>query len=258
MPRTLSPYEKTHLHRFGKGNIDITKYGEMPVEYITGKVEFEGKVFEVNKNVLIPRIETEEFVTLAVETLTHKASEKPNHELVIADIGCGSGAIGITVYLQLQQKNIHPRLYLSDISAAALEMAKKNVENLIGENGEDAKVILLESDLLLSFPQDIKFDVIMANLPYIPSARVAVLDDSVKEYEPHLALDGGEDGLKYIKKLISQAHKRLNPGGKIILEVDYTHDEQFLRNNLELDEMELSTQRDQFERMRFVVVEKGE
>ena len=90
-----------------------------------------------------------------------------------------------------------------------------------------------------------------------PSARVAVLDESVREYEPHLALDGGNEGLKYIKKLVKQARNKLNPEGIIALEVDYTHDEKFLKEKLELDDLKLKTKQDQFQRMRFVILSKN-
>ncbi len=249
MIRKLSPYEKTHLHRFGKGDINIADYGEMPVEYITGQVEFDGQVFEVNKDVLIPRVETEEFVILALE----KIAETNKRDLIIADVGCGSGAIGISVWLKLPKKGVAAQLYLSDISAKAVEVAQKNVANLIGEN-ESVKIF--KSDLLKNYPEEVKFDLIMANLPYIPSGRVAILDEAVRKYEPHLALDGGSDGLKYIKQLVIQAQGKLNPGGVIILEVDYTHDEEFLRKKLELDDLKLETKQDQFRRMRFVVIKK--
>ncbi|MBT3249756.1 MAG: peptide chain release factor N(5)-glutamine methyltransferase [Candidatus Pacebacteria bacterium] len=244
MTRKLSPYEKTHLQRFGKGDIDIADYGEMPVEYITGKVEFGEQVFEVNKNVLIPRVETEEFVNLALEKIEKE-------EVTIADVGCGSGAIGISVWLELQKKTVATQMYLSDISAEAIKVTKRNVSNLIEE---DENIKIFKSDLLESYPKDVKFDLIMANLPYIPSGRVAILDESVRKYEPHLALDGGEDGLKHIERLIKQAKDRLNPGGVILLEVDYTHDDEYLRRKLALDDMQLETKQDQFQRMRFAII----
>jgi len=250
MIRKLSPYEKTHLQRFGQGNINIADYGEMPVEYITGQVEFGGQVFEVNKNVLIPRIETEEFLILAIE----KAAKIKKEKILIADVGCGSGAIGISLWLKLRQKNINPEMYLSDISNQALKVTQRNVEKIIEKN-KNIKVI--QSDLLGNYPKNIRFDLIVANLPYIPSGRVAVLDESVREYEPHLALDGGDDGLKYIKKLVKQSKDRLNSGGAILLEVDYTHDEKFLRKKLELNSFKLETQQDQFQRMRFVILSKN-
>lgn len=246
MTRQLSPYEKTHLQRFGKDNINIADYGEMPVEYITSQVEFGGLVFAVSPDVLIPRIETEELVNLTLEKIENRA------DLMVADVGCGSGAIGISVWLKAKQKI--KKLYLSDVSQPAIEIAEKNVEKIIGEN---KNIKVFKSDLLENYPQDVKFDLILANLPYIPSAKVTVLDESVREHEPHLALDGGGDGLKYIKKLITQAQDKLNPEGIIILEVDYTHDEEFLREKLELGDLKLETRQDQFQRMRFVVLSKN-
>jgi release factor glutamine methyltransferase len=245
--RQLSPYEKTHLNRFGKGEVQLEDYGEMPVEYITGKVEFCERVFSVSHEVLIPRIETEEMVALAIK----QAKKLQKNKITVADVGCGSGAIGISVFLELQQQGYEVELYLSDISAMAVRAAQKNVDDLI-EKSEKVKV--LKSDLLQSYPEGVEFDLLIANLPYIPSARVAVLDKSVREYEPHLALDGGEDGLEIIKKFVAQAKGKLKKSGKILLEVDYTHDGEYLRKNINLDKLQLTTQRDQFKRMRFMIL----
>ncbi len=246
--RQLTPYEKTHLQRFDKSNINIVNYGEMPVEYITNKAEFGGQVFEIDQNVLIPRIESEELVNLALEKIT-------NHKnLIIADVGCGSGAVGINLWFKLKKVKINVEMYLSDISKKALVITQKNVKKLIGKTSQ---IRIIKSDLLKNYPEEIKFDLILANLPYIPSERIKVLDKSVKEYEPHLALDGGSDGLKYIKEIVKQAKKRLNHKGIILLEVDYTHDEEFLRQNLKLKDFQLQVTRDQFQRTRFAVLSKN-
>ena len=245
MIRQLSPYEKTHLQRFGKNNIDIADYGEMPVEYITGKVEFGGLVFEVNQDVLIPRVESEKLAELALEKLAGK------NNLIVADVGCGSGAIGISLWLKLQHQKINTKLYLSDISVKAVAVAHKNVKKLVGETND---IQIIQSDLLKSYPPAVKFDLIIANLPYIPSERIAALDESVREHEPHLALDGGDDGLTYIRKLINQAKNRLNLGGVILLEVDHTHDRDFLKQSLQLKNFQLQVTRDQFHRTRFAIL----
>jgi len=250
MIRQLSPYEKTHLQRFGRSDIDINDYGEMPIEYITGKVEFGGHIFEINHDVLIPRVESGELINLALQEILPADKKKLN----LADIGCGCGAIGISLWLELQKRGIEAELYLSDVSRKALSVAQKNVATLIGKSD---KIHILQSDLLTNYPQNIKFIILVANLPYIPSDRIRVLDECVKEYEPHLALNGGSDGLKYIKKLVDQAKKKLNLKGRILLEVDYTHDEEFLRNNLNLGEFKLKTSRDQFQRTRFATISKN-
>ena len=248
MKRQLTPYEKTHLQRFGKNNINIADFSEMPVEHITGKVEFCGQVFEVDQNVLIPRVESEKLINLALEKITS------GKNLVVADVGCGSGAIGISLWLKFKKLKINVEMYLSDISKKALMIAQKNVKKLIGKTSE---IKIIKSDLLENYPKKIKFDLIVANLPYIPSERIKILDKSVREYEPHLALDGGRDGLKYIKKLIDQAKNRLNPKGIILLEVDYTHDEKFLMEKLQLNNLNLKVKKDQFQRTRFAVLSKN-
>ncbi len=246
--RQLSPYEKTHLQRFGKSDINIDDYGEMPVEQITGKVEFGEYVFEVTADVLIPRIESEELISLAIDQV-RKLNKK---KVSIADIGCGSGAIGISIFLALQNKDISTEMYLSDVSPKALSVAEHNSIKLI----KNQKIKLIESDLLSSYPTDTKFDLIIANLPYIPSPRIQVLDASVTDYEPHLALDGGVDGLTLIKRLIEQAKIKLKPKGSVLLEVDYTHDENFLKKNLSLEGLSIEVRQDQFHRTRFVILSK--
>jgi release factor glutamine methyltransferase len=245
MIRQLSPYEKTHLQRFGKSDIDIADYGETPVEQITGRVEFGGQVFKLNQDVLIPRVESEELINLALEKIASR------NNLVVADVGCGSGAIGISLFLKLKKRGVEVELYLSDVSRAALVVTKKNVADLIGQS---ERLHLIKSDLLKNYPPEVKFDLIIANLPYIPSERISVLDESVREYEPHLALDGGSDGLKYIKQLITQAKDRLSSEGIILMEVDHTHDRDFLAQNLPLKGLRLQVGRDQFQRTRFVIL----
>ncbi|MEK7111641.1 MAG: peptide chain release factor N(5)-glutamine methyltransferase, partial [Patescibacteria group bacterium] len=110
-------------------------------------------------------------------------------------------------------------------SEEALEIAKKNISGLIKGQAFSKRpgLLWLKSDLLTGYPKKSKFDLIVANLPYIPSARIPKLPESVKGFEPHLALDGGSDGLKLINKLIAQSKTRLKPNGALLLEVDETH-----------------------------------
>lgn len=261
MKRQLSPYEKTHLKRFGQNkaqrNLEIDDYEETPVEYITGRVEFMDWVFVVNENVMIPRIESEELVELALEkilTLEKNMGENMGvgqKKIHLADVGCGCGALGLSLYLKLQKRGFLVKLILSDVSTAALEVGQKNVSRLVGEN-ENIK--LIESDLLTSYPERARFDLILANLPYIPSGRIEVLQNSVKKYEPWLTLNGGEDGLSLIKPFIKQARRKLKENGKILLEIDHTHDKQLLQRKLELDDLEVKIREDQFGRKRFGVI----
>jgi release factor glutamine methyltransferase len=251
--RQLTPYEQTHLARYGFSHVNIDEYGEMPVEYITGKVEFADQVFLVTQDTLIPRIETEELVA-AAEEVAVKLQTNLGRELIIADVGTGCGAVGITLLQKLKKQNVPVSIYMSDISETAVEVAKKNYEQLVGGSTRNIFV----SDLLDAYPTDVMFDLLVANLPYIPTDRIRVLDDSVKEYEPHLALDGGDDGLQHIRNLIIQADKRLHADSTIVLEIDYTHDKSFLQQQLPLTNfnLELQLREDSFHRTRFAILTK--
>lgn len=248
--RQLSPYEQTHLARFGKAEVDIATYGDMPVEYITGQVEFYGRVFHVNQDVLIPRIETEELINIAVEESKALYREQNSEgQLVIADVGTGCGAIGITLHLELKALGLPHHIYLSEVSAAALKVAQQNVKQL----ADDGQTTTLESDLLAAYPKDQKFNLMVANLPYIPNQRIAYLDDSVKAFEPHLALDGGPEGLTLIHEFLHQAPAHLRPGGKIILEVDHTH----LAHELTIGDytLRIEDRQDSFGQQRFAIIQ---
>lgn len=177
---------------------------EKPQEYKKGFAMFCGKKFIVSPAVLIPRIETEEIIDIVTEC--HPELVSGSH---IADVGTGSGCIGIT----LANKFPKATVYLSDLDEKALDVARRNSTNQI----------ILKSDLLENYPKDVFFDVIVANLPYIPTRRIKNLQPSVKDFEPHIALDGGLKGVTLINRLISQLPKHLKKGGMAILEIDDTH-----------------------------------
>ena len=226
--RSFTAYEFNHLIKFGFDPIELSPSlnSEIPVEYITGKVEFLGHIFKVSKDVLIPRPETEELISFATEYL----EDADLDEIIFADVGTGSGCIGISFALQLQELGLDFKGFLSDISEEALEITKKNLQELYYKNPEiklqteiEDDLVVLNSNLLNKYPKDIKFDIIFANLPYIPSGRISQLQSSVKDFEPHKALDGGEDGLEYIRKFLKQAEKFVEKDGIVILEVDDTH-----------------------------------
>ena len=175
-----------------------------PLAYITGKRSFYGLDFKVNKNVLIPRPETE----LMVEESIRWLGAHPQRRMV-ADIGTGSGVIAITI-----AKNIPDvRVMAIDVSPASLELAKGNAK----EFRVDDSVQFKQNDLLSNIVN--KFDLILANLPYIPSLVLDGLE--VNRYEPRLALDGGENGLDYITKLLEQSQNNVLPGACIFLEIQY-------------------------------------
>ncbi len=251
MSRQLSPYEKTHLKRFGQTTaqkeLKVEKLGQMPVEYLTERVEFMGRVFHLNQEVLIPRIESEELVELAVKEIKKQASQF----LVLADVGCGCGALGLSLYLELKKRGYQPELYLSDISTQALEVTKLNARRLVGKTNS---IHLLQSDLLTDYPPRLEFDLILANLPYIPSDRIEILEESVKHFEPHLALDGGSQGLQYIGSFLEQAPRYLNDKGTVLLELDHTHSKQFLKGQLDLHSYHFTVKTDQYDRNRFAIL----
>ncbi len=264
--RQFSPREINWLKKFAKPYLErevsqtsqMEKYGEIPVEYITGWAEFFGREFEVNQNVLIPRIETEQIVDEAVKTLTSKTDSHSASWRIgmtnIADIGTGCGCIGITLYLELVKLGIKPTIYMSDISERVLGITNKNVSRLTKGQAflKRPGLLWLKSDLFNSYPKNLRFDLIIANPPYIPSDRIQKLPESVKDFEPKLALDGGSDGLKLINKLIAQSQSRLKPKGILLLEIDETHKikDFLLPNNFRAEII-----KDQFGKKRFVKIE---
>lgn len=182
-----------------------------PFAYLTGQVKFSNQNISVNKHVLIPRPETELLVKLALSAIkNHPAFPKLN----IVEIGTGSGAISIA--LAKTSPKIH--LTATDISSSALAVAKKNIHDLNLMN----QISLIKNDLLTSFATQ-SLDIIIANLPYIPTAYLKRLSPDIKNYEPLFALDGGPDGLDQITKLLQLAAAKLSPDGTIILEIWHTH-----------------------------------
>jgi release factor glutamine methyltransferase len=222
--RSITPYERTQLLRHNKSEAELLAADETPVEYVTGIVPFADLEFVVTPDTLIPRIETEGLVTHALELLAqHMSAWADSSPLLLADVGTGCGAIGITMSRTLFERGIPHLMYASDISASAVAVAQQNAERLLSAKNQAVNQFFA-SDLLDSYPNDVRFHCMIANLPYIPSDRIETLESSVKDYEPHLALDGGDSGLSLIERFLDQAPQHLIPGGVILLEVDYTHD----------------------------------
>ena len=179
--------------------------GGEPVAYILGEREFYGLSFVVRTGVLVPRPESELLVNEAIDFVRAEGIDAPR----IADVGTGSGAVAIALAVHLPRAEI----LALEISPEALEVARENVaRQAVGE-----RVRVLSSDLLGAV--DAPRDVVVGNLPYIPSAEVDELDPGVKEWEPRLALDGGDDGLSLHRRLIEQLPGRLRPGGLLALEI---------------------------------------
>lgn len=173
-----------------------------PSAMITGHREFMGLDFDVNAHVLIPRPDTENIVETALAWISKRSRPK------VLDLCCGSGAIGIA--LKHYCPNI--QLWLSDISKEALAVAKSNTQ----KHHVEAQLIL--GDLFEGLPQRQRFDMIVTNPPYIPTDEIADLSPDVKDYEPRAALDGGEDGYDFYKRLFASVHDHLKEQGYLILE----------------------------------------
>ena len=212
----------------------------IPLAQILGRQSFYGLDFFVNEDVLIPRADTECLVDLVLEDYADLAkqagktyAEKRNSEHVsnknedtvenganasslnILDLCTGSGCIGISVAKHLP----YQELLLVDLSEKALAVAKKNAEEHLGGN-----VALLQSDLLTKV-QGKRFSLLLSNPPYIVSRVIPGLEREVSEYEPKMALDGGEDGLIFYRRIAKEAKKVLLPGARFYLEIGYDQGE---------------------------------
>ena len=174
-----------------------------PVSLITGRREFWGLEFEVTTDVLTPRPETE---ILVEEALRLAPATLPR--LHVVDVGTGSGCLAVAI----AHERPLARVTATDISAAAVEVARQNARRL-GVEHRIAWVCAPFMGSVLGTPE-----LIVANLPYIAETDFAKLPPEVSEYEPRIALDGGSDGLDAIRQLVKQAGTRLAPGGHILLE----------------------------------------
>lgn len=187
------------------------KPSNKPKQYTQGWVEFYKLRFKVTPDVLIPRPETELLVNEILKINKFVTDViKPNSVL---DLGTGSGCIAISVAKNLPGT----RIIASEISQQALEIAKQNAKF------HQVNIEFVLSDLLGNIPQPI--GMLVTNLPYIPSGRIKYLDSSVKDFEPLVALDGGEDGFELYRKLFAQISKLELKPKLIIGEIDYTHGE---------------------------------
>ncbi len=183
-----------------------------PVQYITGETEFMGLSFYVDRNVLIPRPETEQLVERTLETVRDMELSTAS----ILDIGTGSGNIAVALGHFLRRADI----VAIDISAEALTTAERNVSrNHIGN------VRLMQLDMFDEFPPNLKFDVIVSNPPYVSLKEFAALQAEVREYEPRIATTDGADGLRFINHIAKFGKGLLNPGGALLVEIGYGQSE---------------------------------
>ncbi len=173
-----------------------------PLPYVIGHWDFYGLDFTLTPQVLIPRPETELLIVTAIAWLRAHPEARS-----AADVGTGSGCIGITLAVNVPDL----RVTATDISPSALEVARQNAEM----HRVSSRLELVCTDLL---PEGRYFDLIAANLPYIPTT--ALHDLPVYRREPTVALDGGSDGMVLIRRLLQEAPERLSPGGLLLLEIE--------------------------------------
>lgn len=172
------------------------------IDNIFGFTEFYGIRFDVNKKVLTPRMETELLVEQVLKC------QKNFKNCTILDLGTGSGAIAVAI-----AKNCDAKVTAIDVSKVALSVAEQNAKK------NDVRIEFLHSNLFQDLKRKRKFDIIVSNPPYIPSSEIEKLDKNVRECDPLVALDGGEDGLDFYREIISKLGKRLNSGGYVFFEV---------------------------------------
>jgi len=175
----------------------VRRLAHEPLAYILGQREFYGLTFEVGPGALVPRPETETLVEAALEAIR----EHPRHQRLVrlADIGTGSGAIAISVARHAPAA----KMFAVDQSTEALQWAGKNRKRL----GPIDRVILLAGDMLEPLTEPL--DIVLANLPYVPTEEYEALPDEIRAHEPELAVDGGEDGLDLYRRFAAQLPQHL-------------------------------------------------
>lgn len=176
-----------------------------PVAYILGQKEFYGRAFEVLPGVFIPRPETELLVRLALEAMPAGA---PFRAL---DLCAGSGAVGVTLAAERPEAQVD----LVEISPPAFSAAQRNAQKHAA-----GRARVLQGDLFAALPQGARYNVIVANPPYVPALHGRELSPDIVDHEPHLALFAGEDGLAVVRRVIEGAPRWLAPGGFLALEID--------------------------------------
>ncbi len=186
-----------------------------PTAYIVNRREFYGIDFYIDSRALIPRPETELLVDTALEFSKNTCPPSPP---LIADIGTGCGAIAISLALSLPQSKI----YATDISHSALEVARLNCEH----HKVTRQVTLLQGNLLEPVPEPV--DLIVANLPYVRSSELENLSPEITGFEPRTAIDGGENGLNCIRQLLEQTKEKINPRGCLLLEIGQNQEQEVI------------------------------
>ena len=225
------------IEKLYKSSLEALKENK-PIQYVIGNVNFYGLKFIVNKNVLIPRFETEELVEQVVEYTKDLNKDK----IKILDLGCGSGAIGLTLKSILKDSEVT----LTDISKDALEVAKLNANNL------NLDVTFIESDWFSNVKLE-QYDIIVSNPPYIRTDEE--IEEIVKNNEPSLALYGGVDGLDCYRKILANIKPYLNDKFLMAFEIGESQKEEIYDIvNKYLKDIEITCKKDLYGRNRMIFV----
>lgn len=230
-----------YIEKYYKGNkeeaLKKLKKG-IPVQYIVGDVDFYGYTFKVNKNVLIPRFETEELVSYTIDYIKQYLNNKT---INVLDIGTGSGCIAITLKKELEQSNVTA----VDISNEALEVAKENAKL------NNVDINFIKSDVFENVKD--KYNVIISNPPYIKDNEE--IEDIVKNNEPHQALYAGIDGLDIYRKILNDITKYLEDKYIIAFEIGETQNDdiiEIIKNNIK--DCKIISKKDIYDRNRFIFI----
>lgn len=208
--RFEQPLQQDELARV-RALVERRRKGE-PVAYLVGKREFYGRAFAVDARVLVPRPETEILVGAALELLPAKKEGEGEGPRAL-DVCTGSGAVAVS--LAAERPDL--RVDATELSPGAAEVARANART----HKVQDRVRVLEGDLLAPVKGERPYDVIASNPPYIPSRDIAGLMADVRDFEPHMALDGGDDGLVLVKRLLREGVELLVPGGALLMEIGH-------------------------------------
>ena len=216
----LSPNEEIPQEKLQElMRIKTARENGEPVAYLTGERGFYECVFSVSPDTLIPRADTETLVEEAVADIAETFEDRP--EIRILDLCCGTGCIGISVAKVLSEVFEKVTLVLSDVSEKAMDVCRKNAEALIEE--DNIEVEFNTGNLFEGM--DGVFDAVLSNPPYIATSVIPTLEKQV-QFEPVLALDGGADGLDFVRKIAASAKDHLVPGGILQMEIGYDQGKQ--------------------------------
>ena len=188
---------------------------DVPLSHLVGFEYFYDRKYKVTKDVLSPRMETEELIYKVIEYV--KSTNRNN--LKILDLCTGSGIIAITLKKELEQVSVD--IIASDISEKAIEVAKENAQN------HNADIRFIQSDIFNNI--DDKFDIIVSNPPYIDRKDEVTMQDNVLKYDPHLALFAEEEGMYFYRKIIEQANDYLDENGVIFFEIGYDQKDKIIK-----------------------------